>query len=54
MGTFAETAIFDYRLKFADQGKETSGSYFRLLQTNGRLLFPFSVCSRQTEIAIFR
>jgi hypothetical protein len=26
MGTFAETALVDYRLSFADQGKQTSVS----------------------------
>jgi hypothetical protein len=41
MGTFTETAIVDYRLSFADQGK----SYFR---------FPVSVCSKQTEFCCFR
>jgi hypothetical protein len=30
MGTFAETAIVDYRLSFADQGKQKS--VFRLQQ----------------------
>ncbi len=30
MGTFAETAIVDYRLLFADQGKQTSVFRFRL------------------------
>jgi hypothetical protein len=40
MGKFAETAIVDYRLSFADQGKQTSVFRFRLLQTNGSL--PFS------------
>jgi hypothetical protein len=38
MGTFAETAIVDYRLSFADQGKQTS----------------VSVCSKQTEVCRFR
>jgi hypothetical protein len=39
MGIFAETAIFDYRLLFADQGKET---------------FVFvSVCSKQTQVCSF-
>jgi hypothetical protein len=50
VGTFAETAIIDYRLLFADQGKQTST--FRLQQPNGSLPFPFSICSKQTEIAI--
>jgi hypothetical protein len=32
MGNFAETAIVDYRLSFADQGKKTSIYRFRLQQ----------------------
>jgi hypothetical protein len=51
MGTFAGTAIVDYRLSFADQGKQTSVSE---LQTNGSLPFPFSVCCKQTEVTFFR
>jgi hypothetical protein len=38
MGTFAETAIVDYRLLFADHGKETS--VFRIRQTKGSWPFP--------------
>ncbi len=38
MGTFAEKAIVDYRLSFADQGKQTL--VFRLQQTNGS--YPFA------------
>jgi hypothetical protein len=60
MGTFAERAIADYRLLFADQGKQTSVFplaankrkfavfVFPLQQTNGICCFPltpFSVCS---------
>jgi hypothetical protein len=41
MGTFAETANIDYRLSFANQGKQTS--IFRLQKTNGIVLFLFSV-----------
>jgi hypothetical protein len=36
MGAFAEAAIADYHLSFADQGKQ----------------LPFSVCSKQTEVYI--
>jgi hypothetical protein len=32
MGTFAETAIVDYRSSFANEGKQTSVFYFRLQQ----------------------
>jgi hypothetical protein len=39
MGTFAETAIVDYHLLFANQRKQTSVSV--------------SVCSKQMKIAIF-
>jgi hypothetical protein len=34
----------------ANQGKQTSVFRFRLQQTNGSLPFPFSVCSKQTEV----
>jgi hypothetical protein len=54
MGMFAETAIVDYRLSFVDQGKQTSVFHFRFQQTNGGLLFPFSVCRKQRKIAVFR
>jgi hypothetical protein len=40
MGTFAETAIVDYRLSFADQ------------KTN-KLPFTVSICSKQTEVCRF-
>jgi hypothetical protein len=43
MGSFAETAIVDYCLTFADQGKQNSIFHFRLQQTNGSLLL--SICS---------
>jgi hypothetical protein len=39
-GHIAETAIIDYRLKFADQGKQTSFLCFRLQQTNRNCRFP--------------
>jgi hypothetical protein len=50
MGTFAETAIVDYRLSFSDHGKQTSVFRFRLQQTNASLPFPFSVCSKQRKL----
>ncbi len=53
MGTFAETAIIDYHLLFADQGKPISVFHFRLQQTNGSLLLHISVCSKQVKIAFF-
>jgi hypothetical protein len=57
MGTFAETAIVDYRSSFADQGKKNFGffpfafsaikkkfvvSVFRLQQTKGSCCFPLA------------
>jgi hypothetical protein len=54
MGTFAETAIVDYRLSFADIGKQTTVFRFRLLETNTRLPFPLSVFSIETGVTIFR
>jgi hypothetical protein len=53
MGTFAETAIVNYRLSFAYQGKQTPVLLFRLQQTNKRFLVPFSICRKQTEVAVF-
>jgi hypothetical protein len=52
MGMFAKTANVDYRLLFADQEKQTF--VFCLKKTNGNLLFLFSVCSKQTEVVVFR
>jgi hypothetical protein len=52
-GPFAETAIVDYRLSFADQEKQTTVFRFHLQQINGSLPFLFSVCKKQTEVAIF-
>jgi hypothetical protein len=54
MGTFAETAIINYHLSFAVQRKSTSVFCFHLQQANGSLPFPLSVCSKQTEVAVFR
>jgi hypothetical protein len=53
MGTFAETAIVNYRLLFADKRKQNSVFHFRLQQTNGSLSFLFSVSSEQKQIAVF-
>jgi hypothetical protein len=50
MGTFAETAIIDYRLSFADQGKQTSA--FHLQQTSGILPFPFSENKKKLPLSI--
>jgi hypothetical protein len=53
MGTFAEIAIIDYHLSFADQGKHTPVFCFCLLQTNGNLPISFSICSKHMEVAVF-
>jgi hypothetical protein len=50
MGTFAETAIIDYRLTLVDQGKQTSFSCFHLQQTSGSLMFPFSVGANKWKL----
>jgi hypothetical protein len=47
MGTFAETAIVDYRLSFAEQGNQTYVFSSSWQQTNGSLPFPLSVCRKQ-------
>jgi hypothetical protein len=55
MGTFAETTMLSIVLSFADQGKnKLPFSVLRWQKTDGSLPFPFSVCSKQTEVAIFR
>ncbi len=53
-GRFAETAIVNYRLSFADLEEQTSVFRFRLKQTIGSLLFLFSICRKQTKVVIFR
>jgi hypothetical protein len=53
MGTFAETAMVDYRLSFAGLGKQTFVFRFRL-QQNVSLPFPFAICRKQTEVLVFR
>jgi hypothetical protein len=53
MGRFDETAIVDYRLSFADQGKQTSVFRFRFQKTNRSLPFSVSVCRKQTKIVVF-
>jgi hypothetical protein len=45
---FVETENVDYRLP------TTENNFRRLQQINGGLAFPFSVCSKQTEIGNFR
>jgi hypothetical protein len=45
---FAETAIVDYRLSFADHGKQISFSANKL-----KFAAPFYVFSKQTEVTIF-
>jgi hypothetical protein len=41
MGTFAETANVDYRLSFADQGKQTAIFHFRLRKQRKFSIFVF-------------
>jgi hypothetical protein len=48
MGTFAGTAIVDYRLSFANQGKQTSKYRFRLQQIEGRFA-DFVFCLQQNK-----
>jgi hypothetical protein len=54
VGTFAETAIVDYRLSFADQGKQASVFRFLLQQTDGSLLFrfPFAESKRKLHFSV--
>jgi hypothetical protein len=48
MSTFAETAIVDYRLLFANQGKQLP---FRFAANKQK--FAVSVCRKQMEVAVF-
>ncbi len=50
MGVFAKTAIVDYHLSFAYQGKKTSFFCFLLQKTNRNLPFPFSVCTNKGKL----
>jgi hypothetical protein len=52
MGTFAGTAIIDYRFPFASQGKQTLVFPFPFATNKHKFAFPFSVCSKQTEVAV--
>ncbi len=65
MGRFAETAIVDYRLSFANQGKQPPFSVcvcckqtevcpFHFKQTNGSLPFPFAANKRKLAVTVFR
>jgi hypothetical protein len=48
MGTFAETAIVDYHLSFADQGKQNSVSVFSKQTTEVcHFRFPFAANKRK-------
>jgi hypothetical protein len=53
MNMFAETAIADYRSWSADKGEQTFMFRLRLQQTNGSWPFQFSICRKQTEVAVF-
>jgi hypothetical protein len=58
MGTFAETALVDYVLFIVCRPRKTnllvtSVLHFRLQLTNGSLRFPFSICIKLTEVAVF-
>jgi hypothetical protein len=46
-----QSSIAVYRLPTSR--KQTLVFRFRLQQTNGTLLFPFSITSKQTEVAVF-
>jgi hypothetical protein len=51
MGTFADTANFNYHLSFAGQGKQTS--VFHLQQTNGSFPFPFPELMKNDNFHLF-
>jgi hypothetical protein len=51
MCAFAETAIVDYRLSFADQGKQTSVIHFRLHQTKTEVFrFRFPIAANKQKL----
>jgi hypothetical protein len=50
MGTFAETAIVDYRLLFADQEKQTSVFRFRMQQNKWKFAILFFVCKNKRKL----
>ncbi len=54
MGTFAETAIVDYRLLFADQEKQTSVFRFKMQQNKRKFAISVFRLQEQTEVAVFR
>jgi hypothetical protein len=54
MGTFADTANVDYRLSIATKENKLPFFIFSLQKTKASLPFPFSVCSKLTEVAVFR
>jgi hypothetical protein len=49
MGTFAETAIVDYRFLFADQLLFP----FPIAANKRKLPFPFSICRKEMEFVVF-
>jgi hypothetical protein len=51
MGTFAETAIVDYVYRLPT--KENKFRFVPFAETTRSLPFPLSICSKQTEVAIF-
>jgi hypothetical protein len=53
MGTFAESANVDYRLSFAEQGKQTFAYRFSLQQTNGSLPFSFAANKRELPFSVY-
>jgi hypothetical protein len=56
MGTFAKTAIVDYRLSFADQGaankRKIAVSVFRLQQIHGSRRFPLVPLKYQRRLKL--
>jgi hypothetical protein len=53
MARFLKKQASNTHLSFADQGQQISVFCFRFEQTNGSFLFQFSVCNKQTELAVF-
>jgi hypothetical protein len=53
MGMFAETANVGYCFRLPTKGNKLPFSFTFRRKTNGSLPFPFFICSKQKEVAIF-
>jgi hypothetical protein len=56
MGTLAGTVIIDYRLSFADQGKQTTNPVSICIKQTEvyRFCFPFAANKQKFTVSVFR